>query len=222
MSQPSSIRVETLTVGPIAANCYVLFSEAAKQILIVDPGDEPDTIMESVKRYGPHPVTIWLTHGHIDHIGGAAAVQRATKAPVYIHASEADLLTSETLSGAKWLGLPFEPLTASNFFEDNQVLPMLGRDWRMIHVPGHSPGSIMMYSAQDSIAIGGDLIFRSSVGRTDLPGGDSRVISQSIRRVYNELPHETRLYPGHGPDTTLDVEKSANPYVKLILGNGTL
>lgn len=212
------LSLETLTLGPIGANCHIAWVAGGRDALVVDPGDEADSVLETLGRIGAVNVEVWLTHAHIDHIGAAAAVRRATGAKVLVHESEDACLGSADLCGATWLGIPFEPCPSDGFLAEGMTREWLGRTWRFLHVPGHSPGSVLHYSAQDGLAFGGDLIFRGSVGRTDLPGGNPRTMSQSLRRVCTELPPETRLLVGHGPETTIALELASNPYVRLAVG----
>lgn len=213
-----SLRIESHPVGEISANCHMLFEDSTGELVIVDPGGEADRVLERVEAHAPSRTTIWLTHGHIDHIGAAAEVARVTSAPVWVHRGDLAMLRDCVASGAHWLGLPFEPVTATDFFEEGTPLQALGRTWRALLCPGHSPGSVVLHCAELDLAIGGDVLFRGSIGRTDLPGGDPRAMSDSIRRLYRELPADTRFLTGHGPDTTLATERTSNPYVRLIMG----
>lgn len=215
---PSPLRWETLSVGHIAANCHLLHDEDTRGLLVIDPGGDGSWILESIARYAGFTTEIWLTHAHIDHIGALAEVARQTGAPVWVHAAEKDWLTDPALSLASLLNMPMEPWNATGLFQGGEQRRFLGRDWTVHHVPGHSPGSVAFHCAAADLVIAGDVLFRGSVGRTDLPSGDPRVLSRSIRHLYANLPLETRVLCGHGPDTTLAIERENNPYVSLILG----
>lgn len=213
-----TLRIETLTVGMLSANCFYLSHRDHPGTVIVDPGGDAETILEHWERNGKPPAQIWLTHAHIDHIGALAQVARETGAPVYAHPEEREWLRSEVLCGASWLHMKFDPyLGEPTPLVDNGTLDALGRQWRTLHTPGHSPGSVTFHSPQDDAAIVGDTIFRGSVGRVDLPGGNGRTFRLTIQRMYRDLPPETRLYCGHGPDTTMELERERNDYVRLML-----
>lgn len=212
-----NLTIASFPVGPLSANCHMLLNRDTGEALVVDPGDEAEFLIERLAELNPAKTEIWLTHGHIDHIGAAAAIRRKTSARILVHPVEAPWLEDEVLCGARWLELPFDPCPANEYFTDGEERQAAGCRWKVTHVPGHSPGSVLFSCAEAGLAIGGDLIFRSSIGRTDLPGGDARAMTASIRKVYEALPDATRLLAGHGPETTLGLERRTNPYVQLIL-----
>jgi hydroxyacylglutathione hydrolase len=213
-----SLRIETLPVGPLQANCHLVINQVTGETIIVDPGDEAARILDTVKRRNGRIVAIWLTHAHIDHIGGAAAVHMATNAPVTIHPAEKEWLGDATLCGATWIGLPFEPVPHHALWKDNQQFSALGAHWRVLHTPGHSPGCVCLICEQEELAIVGDLVFRGSIGRMDLPGGDEVQMRSSLQRFF-ALEKDLRIYCGHGPSTTMGVEKRSNEFVRMYLGS---
>jgi glyoxylase-like metal-dependent hydrolase (beta-lactamase superfamily II) len=159
-----------------------------------------------------------LTHAHFDHIGGVEAVRAATGAPVYVHRAEADWLTDPQKNGsALFPGLDLircQP--ADRLLEGGETMKWIGREFRVIHTPGHSPGSVTF--RLDDQVFSGDVLFAGSIGRTDLPGGDYETLMRSIHDVLMEMPEETRVYPGHGPATTIGREQASNPFVTGMMG----
>ncbi|MDX2175208.1 MAG: MBL fold metallo-hydrolase [Candidatus Sumerlaeia bacterium] len=218
-----SLRRKSLTLGPLAANCHLLFTRGDGRAVVCDPGSEPEAIIETVESLGLTVEAFFLTHAHIDHIGALAALKREfPAAPVYLHAEELAWLEDPVLNGAEWLGLPFEPVSGALPWPESHSVEALGRTFRLFHSPGHSPGSTVIYSQADDLAVGGDVLFRGSIGRTDLPGGDPRAMSKSLRALADELPPGTLFLTGHGPETTLAVELLENPYVKLASGGSAV
>lgn len=203
------LEVRTLTVGPIAANCHLVFDRARGEALVVDPGDEPGTILDALKAEGLRAVGIWLTHAHIDHVGAAAAVKRATGAPLWAHRIEEAWLADPVLNLAAWAGVDFEPVAADGLWDGGETTEALGVRWRVLHSPGHSPGHVALIADEPRIALTGDLVFDGSMGRVDLPGGDPAAMAASLRRLF-ELEGDYRLYVGHGPMTTLARERRTN------------
>jgi glyoxylase-like metal-dependent hydrolase (beta-lactamase superfamily II) len=211
------LKIETMAVGPLQANCHLVMNEVTKEVVVVDPGDEARRILDVVKRRGGRVVAIWLTHAHIDHIGGAAAVHRETAAPVTIHPLEKAWLGDAMLCGATWIGLPFEPVAHHALWSDGQSFTALGAEWKVLHTPGHSPGSVCLICEAEEIAIVGDLVFRGSIGRMDLPGGSEDAMRKSLQRFFAQ-EKDLRIYCGHGPSTTMAVERRSNEFVRMMVG----
>lgn len=200
-------------LGPLQTNGYVIMNEA-NEAIIVDPGMHPEPMLKFVDN--KKVVAILLTHAHFDHIGGLEAVRQATNAPVYIHDAEAAWLTTPDLNGSGRWPMVTEPIKCAPrdyALVDGQRLNLAGFDIDVLYTPGHSPGGVSFYFAQEKFVIAGDTLFAGSIGRTDLPGGDFDTLSESIRTKLYALPNETIVYPGHGPETTIEDEKAYNPFV---------
>jgi len=209
---------EMLAVGPLLCNCSIFGDESSHEAMVVDPGDEIEEILRLVARHGLQVKAIFVTHGHIDHIGGAAQLKKATGAPVYLN--EDDLLTySHIETQAAWLGLdPPETTEIDIPARDGDVVRIGPVEFTVLHTPGHTRGSVALWIPSEKKLVSGDTLFRESIGRTDLPGGDGRLILQSIREKFMPLPDDTLVIPGHGPTTTMGHEKSVNYFLQHISG----
>ena len=206
---PADWRLETLVVGPLQMNAQLLIAPGAAEAVLIDPGDDPDDLLDAVVDSGCRLVALACTHGHFDHISAAAAVQAVWDLPLLHHPDEAALIAGLAASRAAY---GFPPVRAPRCapLPDGE-LPFGGGRLRIAHAPGHSRGHVLF--VWEGHALVGDVIFAGSVGRTDLPGGDFSVLERSIRREVYTLNDETVLHPGHGPDTTVGRERRSNPYV---------
>lgn len=206
--------IETLPVGILGCNCSVIGDEQTHEAMVIDPGDDISDIEAIVKKHGLKVNMIVITHAHIDHIGGAYKLRELTGAPVYMH--EADTLLSERLDvQAEWLGVetPENP-GIDTPAREGDLLRAGALEARVIHTPGHTPGSISLYFAAEKKLIAGDTLFLGSIGRTDLPGGDKDAITDSIQQKLYKLPEDTMVIPGHGDATTIGREKRSNLFVR--------
>ena len=211
------IKVKVFTFSPIQENTYVLYNEHKKAI-VIDPGcyfpAEQEQLYQFIESTGLEVVQLLNTHCHLDHVFGNKWVYETFKTPLCIHPDEEPMLKMAPLSGEKW-GLPFE-----NYYGPIQYLQpgdtiLLGNDaLKVILAPGHSPASICFYCEFESFLIGGDVLFRESIGRTDLPGGNHEQLLTSIREQLFTLPNDVKVYPGHGLTTTIGHEKRHNPYMQ--------
>jgi len=209
-----SLEIKTFPLGPLANNTYLLMDSASLQAVIVDPTFDSYHILDTILKERLTLNQIWLTHAHFDHIAGAKLFSelRQPPLPIGLHPADLDLYHSGGIAsvfGIDMIALP-EP---SLFFEDGQHLEIGEQAVEVIHAPGHSPGHVLFYAPQISTLLTGDLIFKNGVGRTDLPGGDGQQLMASIYHQVLSLPPETRLLPGHGPETTIQEEADNNPYL---------
>ena len=205
---------DILPVGMLGCNCSVLGDEISREAIVIDPGDDISKIVEILTRHGLTAKMIVITHAHIDHIGGAAKLRALTGAPVYMH--QADTMLSERLDmQAGWLGIetPEDP-GIDTPAREGDILKAGAIEAHVLHTPGHTPGSISLYLPLESKLIAGDTLFKGSVGRTDLPGGDAAQIKRSIREKLYVLPDATIVVPGHGGNTSIGQEKRSNPFIQ--------
>jgi hydroxyacylglutathione hydrolase len=209
-----TLEIKTFPLGPLANNTYLLVDRQARQAVIVDPTFDSHHILESILKDGLTLTQIWLTHAHFDHTAGAKLFSELSQPPIPISLHPADLELYRTGGGASMFGIDMIDLPEpSFFFEHGQLLSVGTEQVEIRHTPGHSPGHVILYAPQASAALTGDLIFQNSVGRTDLPGGNGMHLLESIYHHILTLPPETRLLPGHGPETTVQDEVDNNPYL---------
>jgi hydroxyacylglutathione hydrolase len=202
--------IKTLVVGPIQANCFILGHEETREAAVIDPGDEAQRILATLRQDQLTLKTIINTHGHFDHVGGNRALKEATGAPILIHSGDAPMLAQLANSAAAW-GMQVENSPAPDrLLEDGDEIGFGDLTLRVIHTPGHSPGGIALFTPGHLFV--GDTLFAGSIGRTDFPGGDYGTLIQSVRQRLFTLGDEVQVYPGHGPATTLGREKQFNPF----------
>ncbi|MGB0372428.1 MAG: MBL fold metallo-hydrolase [Opitutales bacterium] len=203
-------------LGPIGTNAIVAYDLGLGKALVFDaPGGAFDTISRFVQEKDLEIEALLLTHGHWDHMLDAYLFKTAG-IPVLAHQDDQYLLENpEAMASFSLPGLSFNPVEVDKWVMPGDTIELLGQNWEVRHVPGHCPGSILFYHPDSQTAIVGDAIFAGSVGRTDLPGGDFSVLERSIRTQVYTLPEATVLYPGHGPETSVHVEKATNPFVRV-------
>ena len=205
--------LEALTVGPFQENCYVVGDEGTGEGAIVDPGDEATRIALAVEQTGLDVGNIIVTHAHIDHVGAVAALVDEYSCPVLMHA-EAEPVLNQLPTQAIMMGLRFGRVPAvDRHIEDDEVLEVGDLRLRALYTPGHAPGHLAFYLEREGFLLSGDALFAGSVGRTDLPGGSIEVLMRSINERLLALPDETRVLPGHGPQTTVGDERRYNPFL---------
>jgi hydroxyacylglutathione hydrolase len=204
--------VRVLTVGPVAENCFVVRGEGAERGLIVDPGEEPERILQLVDELGIGIDAILLTHTHFDHIGAVAPVASATKAPVYCPQLEVPVLADIMSWVPPGFG-PFESYDADHALAGGERLELAGFEIDVLHTPGHSPGHVTYSIPAEAALFSGDVLFQGSVGRVDLPGGDGPTLMATLRKLAEGFPGETTVYPGHMGITTLGAERATNPFL---------
>ena len=204
------MKVEWVTVGPFQENSYVVYDEAMRRGVLIDPGDEANRIADMVRAARLDIEAIWLTHGHLDHIGAVAALKREWPVPVLLH--KADLVLHRRASQqAAFYGVPFEqPQDPDGELADGDVLQIGAERFTVRHTPGHSPGHVIFVG--DELVLGGDLLFAGSIGRTDLPLSNPDHMESSLALVAN-LDPDLVVYPGHGPPTRIGTELATNPFL---------
>ena len=206
------MRIDYRTVGVFEENCYLLTDEETNRAVLIDPGDEGDRILEMVTGARVTLDAIWLTHGHIDHIGAVAAIKRRFDVPVYLHPLDLPYYTRLSARAAEMYGIDFEqPDDPDAELADGQELACGALRFQVMHVPGHAPGLVAFTG--HGVSFGGDLLFAGSIGRTDLPLGNPSDMSQSLVRYTGALADDVIVYPGHGPSTSIGVEKRTNPFL---------
>ncbi len=205
--------VVTLPVGLLQTNCYIVGCEKTKEGAVIDPGGDPQHVLAEVERRGLTLRYVLNTHAHFDHTDANGALVEASGAPLAIHPKDRRLL--EMAGGAAFFGLQADPSPAPDLeLHDGDELAVGTVRLRVLYTPGHTPGHVCFYEADEGVLFDGDVLFRRGIGRTDLPGGSFQQLMDSIQRVLFALPDETVVYSGHGPATTIGEEKRLNPWLK--------
>lgn len=211
MTDQQAYFLEQIPVGSLMVNCYLFGCSRTNEAVIIDPGDEPETIMGKVAQRPARVKAIIFTHGHYDHLGALNEIRAAYHCPVMIHEAEADTITSPQANLSLFMGEGLASEPAERLLRDGDRIEVGGLTLKVIHTPGHSPGGVCLL--HDKILFGGDLLFLTSIGRHDLPGGSYQQLEDSILNKVYKLPDETVVYPGHGEKTTIGFEKRHNMFV---------
>ncbi len=223
------MKIDYLILGGYQTNCYILRNPStslrvkdsscraetrqAKDCLIIDPGLEAGELIDFLTEQKLNPVAVVLTHGHIDHIAGVAVLRsRFPEIKVYIHNLDAEMLTEPNINLSAMSGSAFVTEAEDVSLKERDIIDLAGVKLLVLHTPGHTPGGISLYSKEDGVAFVGDTLFADSIGRTDFPGGSMSQLLTSVREKLFTLPEETKVYPGHGPATTIAAEKAHNPF----------
>ena len=205
----SGIDIRLVVVGMLEGNCYLLRCDDKGHGVIIDPGDEPERIAAEMEAMELHPKAILLTHGHIDHTNAAGALREQFGCPVYCHSADRQMV--EGGQAAAFWGLQRYPCTVDREVADGDRIGVGGNRIGVLHAPGHTGGSVCYMVG--SLLFSGDVLFRGSIGRTDLPGGSDREMLQTLKTRIAVLDSGTLVYPGHGPETTIEHEKMFNPFL---------
>ncbi len=207
----SELEVVSLPNGQLSQNCYLIADRRTRDAVIIDPGEEPGMFLAELDTRAWTLRAIWLTHAHVDHILGVGEVKRATGVPIHLHPRDRPIYDALPQFGA-WLGREVEPPPPPDAeLEAGERLRIGGFEFEVRFTPGHSPGSVSFVGP--GMVFGGDVLFNGSVGRTDLPGGDFATLMSSIQSQFLSLPDSTVVHSGHGPDTTIGVERLTNPFI---------
>ncbi len=206
--------LETFPVGPLQCNCTILGDEAAGEAIVIDPGDDITRIHLRITELGLKLKQILVTHGHIDHVGGALKLKRLTGAPILLNEDDLPQLNLMDKQAA-WVGVPSpEVAPPDGNLTEGMTVGLAAYPAQVLHTPGHTQGSVCLHFAPLNLVIAGDTLFAGSIGRTDLPGGNGRQILDSIRSRLLTLPDASRVIPGHGPKTTIGIERENNPFLR--------
>jgi hydroxyacylglutathione hydrolase len=208
------LQIRQLPLGPLETNCYLVGCEQTMQAAVIDPSWNGSAIVATAEESGWEISHILLTHSHFDHIGGLAQLKEATGAPIYIHPDAVDMLRDATMSAALW-GIQFPaPPPPDEMLQEGQIIEVGRLKLHVLYTPGHAPGHVSFHLPEYRVIFSGDVLFEGSVGRTDLPGGDTETLMTTIRDNLMVLPDETRVFSGHGGVTTIGVERESNPFLQ--------
>jgi glyoxylase-like metal-dependent hydrolase (beta-lactamase superfamily II) len=215
--QPQSpLGIAVVPVTPFQQNCSIVWCTKTKQAAIVDPGGDVELIQGALKELGVTPAAIWLTHGHIDHAGGATDLAEALSLPIIgPHAAEKPLLDSLPQQGLRFDMRGLRPVTPTRWLDDGDTVSVGDVAFAVNHVPGHSPGHVTFFQKDARFLLAGDTVFAGSVGRTDLPGGDHDLLISGIRTKLLPLGDDVQFLPGHGPASTLGEERTGNQFLQV-------
>ena len=205
---------EIIVVGSYEVNCSLYFDESTKEGVIIDPGADPELIIERIDSLGFSPKAVLLTHGHSDHIGGVRDILQTYDIPLYAGEHEKELLASSTANLSAYLGLDITTPPADFWLTDEEVISVGPVQFRVFHTPGHSPGGLCLLDESENLLFCGDTLFYGSIGRTDFPGCSHEVLINSIKTKLLPLPDSIICVPGHGPTTTIGGERANNPYLQ--------
>ena len=204
---------EILPVGPLQCNCSIIGDETTREAMVIDPGDEIEDILALVREHNLQVKQIIITHAHIDHVGGAMKLRAATGAPILLNQNDYALLEMLDVQ-AVWIGVPAPgKVDIDQSITTGETVSAGSHTAQILHTPGHTEGSICLYFEPEKKLIAGDTLFAGSIGRTDLPGGDTQKIMRSLHSTVLALPDDTVVIPGHGELTTIGDERKSNPFL---------
>ena len=209
------LQIHSMTLGPAVTNTYLIANAESGDVAVIDPSWDGHLILEAAEQRDWRIANIWLTHAHFDHFGGAAAVADGSSPPPPVALHPEDYRLWRAGGGAANFGLQIDPGPEPTIdFAHGQTIYLGDIEFSIRHAPGHSPGSVMFYCEQESLLFGGDVVFQGSIGRTDLPLADFDTLMDSIQNQVLSLPDDTRILPGHGPETTVGQERMSNPFLQ--------
>ncbi len=201
-------------VTPYRQNCTLLICGRSKKAAVIDPGGDVELLLDWVRREEAQVEAVLLTHGHLDHVGGAAELAAALGAPIWGPRQEDDFLLQGLPEQARYFGFPYHPpLTPDRWLNDGETVTIGDLSLQVLHCPGHTPGHVVFFSAEEQLALVGDVLFKGSIGRTDFPRGDHQTLLHSITRKLWPLGQDVRFIPGHGPMSTFGYEMRNNPFL---------
>lgn len=216
MSQPT-LELLGFPLGMWQTNCYLLHPQGRPEAWIIDAGFDPEPMLEAIRERNLSPVAVVLTHAHLDHIAGLEDIRRAfPEIPILIHPAEKQFLLQPDLNLSAFWERPVVAPAATGFLEHGQIIQLGDFKFQVRHTPGHSPGGICLYQKESNLLIAGDTLFYESIGRSDFPTSSGPQLIRSIRQQILTLPDETRVYPGHGPETTVGHERRYNPFIETM------
>jgi hydroxyacylglutathione hydrolase len=203
--------IQTLILGTMQANCYLLECNKTHSAIVIDPGDDADQVLYLLNERKLKLEIIINTHGHIDHIAANTDLKEKTAAKLYIHCADADMIINQQRNLSAFIGMPFASVPPDRLLDDGDIINAGEMSLKVIHTPGHSPGSICLLA--DNAIFTGDLLFAGSIGRYDFPGSSYDLIMESLKKIM-EFSDDLAVYPGHGPETTIGEERLTNPFLQ--------
>jgi len=214
-------KLQRFVFNPLEENTYVLY-DSSRECVIIDPGcyaaEEREELQDFVAENQLNVTKLLNTHGHVDHVLGNAFVKEKYKTKLYIHKKDEATLRAVKVYATHYGFNHYHDAEPDEFLEEGDVIKFGDQQLRVLFVPGHAPGHVAFYHAEQKVVIGGDVLFRNSIGRTDLPGGDFGTLIKSINEKFFTLPDDVIVYPGHGPETSIGFEKKTNPFCGLNAG----
>lgn len=208
----AELKIGRMMLGICQTNCYFVYKEGTKDVILFDPADKGDYIYETLKKHDLHVAGILLTHGHFDHIWGSRALRELSNAKIYAYEEEKDVCESADLNVSAQAGRAYT-IEADVYVKDGEEITIAGMTCKLIATPGHTKGSCCYYFEEDGILLSGDTLFQESVGRTDLPTGSMSKLVRNVKEKLLCLPDEVKVYPGHGESTTIGYEKQYNAFL---------